>query len=246
MTDNNLSLPERVDRIRSRLNEACRRAGRDPDSVRLMAVSKTRSPEEVEILSQCGIDLFGENRVQEASAKIPLCPSRLHWHLIGHLQSNKVRAAARLFECIHSVDSPSLLARLNSAAEEEGVQMPVFLEVNVSGESSKFGLAPDRVSDVVRAASGWTRIDLRGLMTIPPFCEDTERTRGHFRALRLLRDRVQAETGAVLSELSMGMSGDFEIAVEEGSTLVRIGTDLFGPRSGKGSWARTGEGEAVE
>jgi hypothetical protein len=230
MMDEGKNLAGRIRDIQDRILAVCDRAGRPADSVQLIAVSKTRTPDEIEAAARCGLECFGENRVQEAALKIPLCGSRLRWHLIGHLQGNKVRPAVRLFEMIHSIDSLPLLQRVDAMSAEEGRRMPVLLEVNVSGEASKFGLQPDAVSQVIRSAAGLGRVEVRGLMTVPPASEETQRVRGYFRALRELRDRMRAETGLDLPELSMGMSGDFETAIEEGATLVRIGTDLFGPR----------------
>jgi pyridoxal phosphate enzyme (YggS family) len=221
----------RIARVMDRLAAACGRSGRNPDAVRLMAVSKTQPPEAVAEAAACGLRLFGENRVQEALAKIPMCPSGLEWHLIGHLQANKVRAAVQNFSMIHAVDSVDLLERLNRICGEEGRRLPVCIEVNVAGEASKFGLRPEDVPEALRRSAEWTRVEVAGLMTIPPFAEDPERVRGFFRALRELRDRCRAETGFELPELSMGMSHDLEIAVEEGATCVRVGTDIFGTRS---------------
>lgn len=242
MEAGNGQLAERIRGIRDRMRAACDRAGRPPDSVRLIAVSKTRTPDEIEAAARCGLEDFGENRVQEAGLKIPQCGSRLRWHLIGHLQGNKVRAAVRLFEAIHSVDSLPLLRRVDAACGEEGRRMPVLLEVNISGESSKFGLDPGDVAAVLDAAAGLARVEVRGLMTIPPASPDPERVRVYFRALRELRDRLRGAAGPELPELSMGMSGDFETAIEEGATQVRIGTDLFGPRPAR----RAPDGESEE
>ncbi|MBP7275637.1 MAG: YggS family pyridoxal phosphate-dependent enzyme [Kiritimatiellae bacterium] len=224
-------MEERVARVEARMAGACARAGRPADSVRLVAVSKTRPPDQVDAAARCGLRRFGENKVQEAAAKIPLCSSALEWHLVGHLQSNKVRLAVQWFSMIHSVDSADLLQRLNRICEEEGRRMPVCLEVNVAGEGSKFGLAPDAVAGVLAAAHDCARIEVVGLMAIPPAVEDPERARGFFRTLRELRDRLRGETDYELPELSMGMSHDFEIAIEEGATFVRVGTDIFGERS---------------
>jgi pyridoxal phosphate enzyme (YggS family) len=207
---------------------ACKTAGRDRKSVRLLAVSKTRPPEAVREAVDCGLRLFGENRVQEAQSKIPMSPSGLEWHLIGHLQTNKAKVAARLFQMIHSVDSLKLLQALESHA---GTTLPVLLQVNVSGEASKFGMEPSEVAGVIEAANQMQKCEVHGLMTIPPFSPDPEKTRVNFVALRELRDRLQEETGTPLPELSMGMSHDLEVAIEEGSTWVRIGTALFGARS---------------
>jgi len=227
---NGETIAERIERVRARIAAACARAGRDPSSVRLVAVSKTHPPERVAAAAACGLTVFGENRVQEAAAKIPLCPGHIEWHLVGHLQSNKARAAALLFHTIHSVDSADLLRRLDRIAAEEGRRPRALFEINVSGESSKFGLKPEALPAVLAAAGECRCVEPAGLMTIPPVSEDPERARGFFRALRELRERARAESGFELPELSMGMSHDFEIAIEEGATMVRVGTDIFGPR----------------
>jgi pyridoxal phosphate enzyme (YggS family) len=224
------SLQARLDVIRGRIAQACARAGRKPESVNLLPVSKTHGPEAVRAAADCGLSVFGENRVQEAKQKIPLCPGHLAWHLVGHLQTNKVKDAVRLFARIHSVDSLKLLAAIDAAGELTGRVMPVFLEVNVSGESSKFGLAPAEVPAVLAAANGLQRVQVDGLMTIPPVAEDPEQARPYFRKLRELRDGWRQATGFDLDELSMGMSQDFEVAIEEGATWIRLGTVLFGPR----------------
>lgn len=229
MTD----LENRWAEINRRLDAACARVGREPDTVQVMAVSKTRLPDEIRDVAALGVETFGENKVQEARAKIPLCPGRLHWHLIGHLQSNKAREAVQLFEMIHSVDSLRLLEILDRAAGEEGRQLSVCLEVNVSGERSKFGMAPEAVLETLRGAERLFKVKVVGLMTIPPVAEDPEEARPFFRTLRELRDRMQDQTGIPLPELSMGMSQDFEVAVEEGATWIRVGTLLFGPRPRK-------------
>jgi len=221
---------ERVNAVRARVTVACRRAGRDPCQVSIVAVSKTFGPEEVAAVAACGLNVFGESRVQEAAQKIPLCPGHLEWHMVGHLQRNKVRAAVRLFRMIHSVDSLRLLEAIDAACEEVGCRLPVLLEVNVSGESSKFGLAPADVPAVLERSSALMRVSIVGLMTIPPFTEDPEGARPYFRRLRELREAWRESSGFDLPELSMGMSHDFEVAVEEGATLVRIGTAIFGVR----------------
>ncbi len=221
------SFADRLERVERRIAAACEKAGRPRESVTLLAVSKTKPPEAVREAADCGLRLFGENRVQEAQAKIPMCPAGLEWHLIGHLQSNKAKVAAQYFQMVHSVDSLKLLQALDSHA---GTTLPVLLQVNVAGESAKFGMKPDEVAGVIEAANQMQKVEVHGLMTIPPFSPDPEKTRVHFRALRELRDRLQDETGTPLPELSMGMSHDLEVAIEEGSTWVRIGTDLFGSR----------------
>jgi pyridoxal phosphate enzyme (YggS family) len=217
----------RLEAVELRMADACAKASRLRDSIRLLAVSKTKPPEAVREAVDCGLRLFGENKVQEAQAKIPQCPSGLEWHLIGHLQRNKAKVAANLFHMIHSVDSLKLLQALDHHAE---TTLPVLLQVNVSGEASKSGMAPDEVAGIVEAANQMAKVEVHGLMTIPPFTPEPEKARAHFAALRELRDRVQQQTGTPLPELSMGMSHDLEIAIEEGSTWIRIGTDLFGSR----------------
>jgi len=223
----NETFADRLKNVERRITIACEKAGRPREDVRLLAVSKTKPPEAVHEAAECGLRLFGENRVQEAQSKIPMCPAELEWHLIGHLQTNKAKIAARLFQMVHSVDSLKLLQALESHA---GTTLPVLLQVNVSGEAAKFGMKPDEVAGVVEAANQMRKIEVHGLMTIPPFSPDPEKTRIHFSNLRKLRDRLQDETGTPLPELSMGMSHDLEVAIEEGSTWVRIGTDLFGSR----------------
>lgn len=221
---------ERLVQVRARIEAACQRAGRQADEVRILAASKSQSPENIKQAAECGLMVFGENRVQEARQKIPLCPSNLEWHMIGHLQTNKVRDAVRLFQMIHSVDSQKLLSAIDAAGELSGRIMPVCIEVNVSGESSKFGLAPEAAAELLTYSNSLKRVEIAGLMTIPPITRDPESARPFFRKLRLLRDQLRGQTGFALKELSMGMSHDFEIAVEEGAAWVRLGTVLFGPR----------------
>ena len=221
--------------VEDRIAAAATRAGRDPADVRLVAVTKTFGPEAVTEAIRAGAGLLGENRVQEAAAKIPLCPSA-EWHLIGHLQGNKVRRALELFTTLHSVDTVKLLEEIAKASDESGRRPDLLLEVNVAGEASKFGFHPDDVADALRAASS-LGLSVTGLMTVPPFRPDPEAVRPAFRALRELRDRLQDETGCGLPELSMGMSHDFEVAIEEGATFVRVGTAIFGSRaSARATW----------
>jgi PLP dependent protein len=198
--------------------------------VRLLPVSKNIGPAAIREASEAGLTVFGENRVQEARNKIPLCPGRLEWHLIGHLQSNKVRPAVRLFSTIHSADSISLLDKLEAACAEEGRRLNVFLEINLAGEASKSGMKAEDAQAAVERANGLAHLDVTGLMTVPPIDPEPERVRPYFRQLRELRDRLRERTGTPLPELSMGMSGDFEVAIAEGATWIRVGTALFGPR----------------
>lgn len=221
---------ERVERVQTRLEAACAACGRDPAEVTVVAVSKKHPPESVDAVAAAGMTVFGENRVQEAGQKIPLCSGHLEWHLIGHLQTNKARAAAQLFSTIHSVDSLRLLNALDPAAGEAGGNLNIFLQVNVSGEGTKYGFAPDEVEAALDRATELHNLNVVGLMTMPPFTEDPEGAREHFVALRELRDRLRDATGFPLDALSMGMSHDFEVAVSEGATHIRVGTDLFGKR----------------
>lgn len=226
-----MDLAANVEAIQQRLNAACDRAGRDPSSVQLMAVSKGHPPEAITAVAETGIRLFGESKVQEAKVKIPQCPGNLHWQMIGHLQSNKAKDAVQLFELIQSVDSLSLAQELNKRAEQMAKTLPILLEVNVAGESSKFGYGPESVIAELDQLNALPRLELHGLMTIAPWSQDEERVRPFFRALRELKERCEEKLGAPLPILSMGMSGDFEVAIEEGSTLVRVGTAIFGERT---------------
>ena len=219
-----------LEAVRGRMAAACARAGREVGEVRLLAVSKTHGPEAVRAAVAAGQLLFGENRVQEASAKIPECPGQAQWHLIGHLQGNKAGAAARLFDWVHSVDSAKLLAALNRHAEEAGRRLEVLVQVNVSGERAKSGLAPADVPAVLEASYALPNVQVRGLMTMPPLAGGPETARPFFRRLRELRDGWAAQTGMDLTELSMGMTHDMEVAIEEGATFVRVGTGIFGER----------------
>lgn len=236
-------LEQRLTAVRERIARACARVGRRPEEVELLAVTKGVGPELITAAAALGLTVFGESRVQEARQKIPLCPGHLHWQFIGHLQSNKVREAVRLFEALHSVDSLALLQQVDRVCGEQGRRLPVYLEVNVSGERSKFGLAPTAVTDVLAAANRCFNVEIVGCMTIPPFTKDPEEARPFFRSLREWRDRWREATGLPLAGLSMGMSHDFEIAIQEGATCVRIGTALFGPRpkaAGAGSQEEAG------
>ncbi len=230
------NIAENLDSVRTRIAAACARAGRSPESVRLVAVSKTYGPDAVRAAAAAGQRLFGENRVQEAAAKIPECPGHLEWHLVGHLQGNKAAQAARLFDWIHSVDSLQLLETLDRHAAEAGRRLQILLQINVSGERAKSGLAPEAAPAVLARANELPHLQVRGLMTIPPLAEDPETSRPVFRALRDLRDRWAAELEMDLEDLSMGMTHDLEVAIEEGATFVRVGTGLFGerPRPEKG------------
>jgi pyridoxal phosphate enzyme (YggS family) len=225
-----MNLQANLDRIRSQMAAACTRAGRGTDTVTLIPVSKGQPPEVVRAAAEVGLSVFGENRIQEAKAKISLCPSRLRWHMIGHLQTNKCREAVRLFELIHSVDSLHLAAELDRCAERAAKTVRVLLEVNVAGEASKYGYPPAQLLAELPELNRLRRLEIHGLMTMAPWAPDPEKARPVFRRLRELQAECGSILGAPLSELSMGMSGDFEVAIEEGATMVRVGTALFGER----------------
>ncbi len=225
-----MSLPDNLNSIQQRISAACDRSGRGANCVTLLAVSKTHPPETISTAAGLGLLVFGENKVQEAKAKIPLCPGKLRWHFIGHLQSNKCRDAVQLFEMIQSVDSLPLAQEINKRAAEAARTMPVLLEVNLAGEASKFGYKPEQLLAELKEINSFPRIEIHGLMTMPPWTPDAESSRPHFRRLRELKTQCEEILGAPLPQLSMGMSGDFEVAIEEGATIVRIGTALFGPR----------------
>lgn len=219
--------------LRERIAAACARAGRDPAAVTLMGVSKFQPPEAVRAALDAGLTTFGESRVQEAKAKIPLCPGRARWQMIGHLQSNKCRDAVALFSMIQSVDSLALAQELDRQCEKAAKTLPILLEVNVAGEASKFGYAPAKVLADFRELNQLPRLEIHGLMTIAPYSPTPERVRPVFRRLRELRGECEQLLGAPLPVLSMGMSGDFEVAIEEGATVVRVGSALFGERPKK-------------
>jgi PLP dependent protein len=225
------SVAANLERILAQISDAARKAGRSPDDVQLVAISKTHDAERIREAVEAGQNLFGESRVQEARAKIPLLPSNLCWHFVGHLQKNKIRHALPLFELFHSVDSLSLAQEINRIAEEEGMHPRVLLEVNVAGEGSKFGFPPDKLRQDMEALLALPRLSIEGLMTIPPLAKQAEASREYFADLRELRDRLETEFQMKLPHLSMGMTNDFPVAVEEGATLARVGTAIFGERS---------------
>ena len=224
------TIEKRFQNIYTRIESACVRAGRDSRDVRLVGVSKTVPPAAIDEALRAGLSILGENRVQEALAKAPLCGSA-EWHFIGRLQRNKLRQALSLFTTLHSVDSIPLLNDLARVQEETGSRPEILLEVNVAGESSKIGFTPETVREAVREAVSLGSLRLVGLMTIPPWVPDPEMSRPHFKKLRELSLSLSDEFSIPLTELSMGMSADFEVAVEEGATFVRVGTALFGKRT---------------
>ncbi|HEX8372145.1 MAG TPA: YggS family pyridoxal phosphate-dependent enzyme [Chthoniobacterales bacterium] len=224
-------MSEAIAALQDRIAAAAARSGRGADQIELIAVSKTHPLEAIREARECGLRLFGENKVQEARAKIADAPSDLRWHLLGHLQSNKVRHALPLFEMIHSVDSVELATQIDRIAAELGLFPKILLEVNVAGEASKFGFKPEALRAQIEQLIALPRLQIDGLMTIAPYAEEPEASRPFFKQLRELRDQLATEQNIPLAHLSMGMSGDFEIAIEEGATLVRVGTAIFGSRS---------------
>ena len=224
------SIAENLERVREQIAQAAARAGRVAEEIELVAITKTHPAEKVREAIEAGQALFGESRVQEARAKIPELPSNLRWHFVGHLQKNKIRHALPLFEMIHSVDSLDVAQDINRIAGEQGMHPRVLLEVNVAGEGSKFGFSPDKLRDQMEELLALPRLSILGLMTIPPLAEEAEASRKYFVQLRELRDRLQTEFHVDLAQLSMGMTEDFAVAVEEGATLVRVGTAIFGQR----------------
>ena len=231
-----MPVAENIARIRERMKAAATRAGRSVDDVTLMAVSKTVPPELIRAAYLAGVRVFGENRVQEFAEKVDALRdlSNAEWHMIGHLQTNKAAKAAELFAAVHSIDSVRLAQKLNSAAQQAGKNLGVLIEINVGGETAKTGVAPEsqELEKILQAAPSLEHLEIRGLMTIPPLTDDPQEARPHFRKLRDLQRQISARRlpEVRMDVLSMGMSHDFEIAIEEGSTCVRVGTAIFGER----------------
>jgi hypothetical protein len=232
-----MSIAQNVAEVRQQIATAALRAGRDPGQVRLMAVGKTFPPERIREAYDAGLRVFGENRVQEFTGKAASLRDlrEAEWHMIGHVQSNKAAAAAEAFAAIDSLDSLKLAEKLHTSAEKLGKKLRVLIEINVGGETAKSGLSPDadELEELLASASKFEQLEFRGLMTIPPFTEDAQQARPYFRKLRALRDQIAGRHLAAIHMdiLSMGMSHDFEIAIEEGSTCVRVGTAIFGQRT---------------
>jgi len=231
------ALVDRIERVRERMRDAARRANRDVGEITLVAVSKTHPVESIQSAISCGLAEFGENRVQEAEQKIPVVGRETaRWHLIGHLQSNKARRAAELFDVIHSLDSCALALRLDRMCEEiQRETLPVLIQVDLGHEATKSGVDEASILELVAAVHECSRLKLAGLMTLPPFLDEVERVRPYFQRLREWRDKLQAENafGNQRGELSMGMTHDFEIAIEEGATMIRVGTAIFGERGSR-------------
>jgi PLP dependent protein len=224
------AIADNLERVRNEIAQAAARTSRSVDEIALVAASKKQDAEKIRAAEEAGQFLFGESRVQEARAKIPLLPSRLHWHFIGHLQKNKIRYALPLFELFHGIDSLALAEDMDRIAEEEGIRPRILLEANVSGEASKHGFPPDELRRDLETALSLGRLSIEGLMTIPPLAPEADASRRYFVALRELRDELEANFNVKLPQLSMGMSHDFAVAIEEGATLVRLGTAIFGRR----------------
>lgn len=225
-----MDIAKNLEHVRKQIAASAEKSGRTPADVELVAISKTHDAERVREAIEAGHNLFGESRVQEARVKIPELPSRLRWHFVGHLQKNKIRHALPLFELFHSVDSLELAEQMNRIADEDGMRPRVLLEVNVSGEGSKFGFKPETLRAGMETLLALPRLSIEGFMTIPPLAEQAEASRKFFVQLRELRDSLQKEFDLKLPQLSMGMTNDFTIAIEEGATLVRVGTAIFGER----------------
>jgi pyridoxal phosphate enzyme (YggS family) len=232
-----VSISDNIAEVRQRIADAARRAGRDSSEISLMAVSKTQSPERIREAYHAGLRLFGENRVQEFAAKAGALRdlADAEWRMIGHLQSNKAATAVELFAGVDSVDSLRLAERLNAGAKEIGKKLAVLIEINVGGEAAKSGVAAEseELQELLHGAAGLEHLEFRGLMTVPPYTEDQQLARPYFSKLRGLRDQIAARRlpGIGMQMLSMGMSHDFEVAIEEGSTCVRVGTAIFGERT---------------
>jgi pyridoxal phosphate enzyme (YggS family) len=232
-----MSIADNLSRVRERITSAALRARRQPDDISLMAVSKTVSPERIRAAYDAGLRLFGENRVQEFGSKVEALRDLrdAQWHLIGHLQTNKAAKAAELFSAIDSVDSLRLAEKLNASAQQFGKKLGALIEINVGGEAAKSGVSPEspELEGLLGAARRLEHLEFHGLMTIPPFTDDPQQARPYFRKLRELRDQIAARklSNVSMNVLSMGMSHDFEVAIEEGSTCVRVGTAIFGERA---------------
>jgi pyridoxal phosphate enzyme (YggS family) len=229
-----MSIAESIAQVRERMVAACRRAGRDPAAIRLIAVTKTVAPQAIREAYDAGLRDFGENRVQETESKrAALADLTATWHLIGHLQTNKAKSARNLFQYIQSIDSLRLAQKVEESASLGDEQLPVLLQVKLGDEPGKSGVRPAEVIPLAEQVNRLRSLDLRGLMAIPPFFEDPKQARPFFRELRQLAAALEAARlpGVRMTELSMGMSHDFEVAIEEGATMVRVGTAIFGERS---------------
>jgi hypothetical protein len=227
-----MSVAENLARVKEQIADAAIRSNRSPESVKLVGVTKTVELEQIKEAVSAGLHILGENYVQEARNKIEQVGAQARWHFIGRLQSNKAKFAVKLFDLIQTVDTLKLATELNRRAQPLGRVVPIFIQVNLAGEASKGGVHPDECLRLIRQISELTHLQIRGLMTMPPFFNDPERARPYFRRLRELSQEISEAQlpGVEMHELSMGMSGDFEVAIEEGATLIRVGTAIFGER----------------
>lgn len=228
-----MSVRDNLLRVHERISTIASRSGRDPSEITLVAVSKTKPASLIREAVSAGVTVLGENRIQEAEQKISeLTDLPTHWHLVGHLQTNKAKKAVRLFNLIHSVDSPRLAQALNRAAENNAERQPILLQINIAHEQQKFGTSPEEFEALLAAALDAPFLEVRGLMVMPPYSENPEDSRHYFQALREMAERYTDQLSATGQrlELSMGMTGDYEVAIEEGATMVRIGTAIFGER----------------
>lgn len=226
-------ISDNLEYVEQKIREACGRSGRKREDVTLIAVSKTKPVSDIEEALRAGYDVFGENKVQEIRDKSPLLPESVHWHMIGHLQANKVKYLIGVVDLIHSVDNEKLAEEIEKQAAKHNVVMDVLCEVNMAGEESKFGLTPEETPEFVKKIALLPHLKVRGLMTIAPYTEDPESNRVYFKGLRELKDRINEAgiPGVQMDLLSMGMTGDYEVAIEEGATFVRVGTGIFGERN---------------
>lgn len=225
-------IAKNLQQVKERIERAAARSGRDPGGIRLIAVTKTVSIERIKEAMEAGATIFGENYIQEARQKIEeIGQAGIQWHFIGHLQTNKAKYAVRLFDVIHSVDSIKLARELDTRALAEGKSVDCLIEVHLSQEESKFGISEERVPELAHEMTGLKNISLRGLMTMPPYFDDPELSRPYCIALRRLKETIE-RNNIPLQELSMGMTTDFEVAIEEGATMIRVGRAIFGERSG--------------
>lgn len=232
------SIGQKLVEIREKLTEAARRSGREPEAVTLIVVSKVHSVQHIQEAVDVGHKVFGESYVQDTLNKAPVLPSDIHWHLIGHLQRNKIRKALALFSLIHSIDSLALAKNIDNVADEQQASPDLLLEVNISGERSKFGFSPRGLEGCIEELLILKHIKIKGLMTVTPYSPTPENSRSFFVQLRALRERLVRQTGIPLDALSMGMSGDYQVAIEEGATFIRVGSAIFGERDSQRYFGR--------
>ena len=233
-------LKNQLEEVEKQIQKACDRSGRSREEVTLIAVSKTKPLSDIETAIQCGMMEFGENKVQEILEKVPQLPSDIRWHMIGHLQKNKVRQVIEHVVMIHSVDSVALAEQIEKEAAKRNLEMDILLEVNVAGEESKFGFAPEKTEEAAREISKFSHVHIQGLMTIAPFVENSEENRSVFQKLYQLHVDIKSKNidNVNMAVLSMGMTGDYEVAIEEGADMIRVGTGIFGVRTKMGENGR--------